>query len=136
MSKKKAAPGPPPTSEPELQRYHARFVLALNAAKSGLQWLIVGTAVCVVAYVTFYLPVAVSHGETTTISVMQTWAANVNASVWFSWAATGACGGSALYMRRRWVKERTEKDARIKALETQIDANRTSSQVNQAGDPV
>jgi hypothetical protein len=86
-------------------------------------------------YVTFALPVIASHGETTTISVAQNWVANLNAHVWVSWAVSAGAVGYGLNERRLRRKERSEKDARITKLEQAIDPGRTSSGVNQSGDP-
>jgi hypothetical protein len=133
MGKKKAAP--PPVSEEELIRRHARALLLIGAIRQVVVLGIIASAVVACCYVTFYLPIKVAHGETTTINVAQRWLAQVDASVWVAWGTTGAVMGYAWRVRQKWKQERQQKDARIAELEKQIDPGRTSSEVTQEGDP-
>ena len=94
---------------------------------------IIGGAAIGFGYVSFYLPIQASHGETTTITVAQTWLANVNASVYIAWGATAAVGIGAHQLYRKMIRERKLKDARIADLEKQIDPERTSSGLTPEG---
>jgi hypothetical protein len=120
-------------SEEELQRRHIRFLAVVDAAKKGLTALIYGASAVGVAYVTFYLPIQVSHGETTTITVMQNWLASVDASVYVAWGVNAALAAGWWAQRRKALREREEKDARIAALERRLDPNRTSSGLTPSG---
>lgn len=102
---------------------------------SLIKYAIVGGSAVACLYVTFALPVQASHGETTTINVAQKWVANLDAQVWVSWAATAGAVGYGWNERRLRRKERADKDARIKKLEEAKDPGRTSSGINQSGDP-
>lgn len=121
-------------SEDELKRRHQRWMAGLAAGKSLFTTAIIGLFVWLCFHSMFYLPIAVAHGETTTISVAQNWLANINASVYVAWgaAATGITYGEL--QRRKRTKERAAKDSRIAELETQIDPGRTSSGLTPGGE--
>jgi hypothetical protein len=117
----------PAVSEEELKRRHERWLTGAAIVKSLGNTLIIGICAVAVSLFTFYLPVLASHGETTVISLTQKWLADVNMSLWVSWAATAAAGTAAYRYRNKLVKERRTKDARISELEKAIDPKRTSS---------
>lgn len=138
MGKQKPKPTLTPAlnvSEEEHQRRHTRFIFVAGGIVNVLKWLIWGAVIVASFYVTFALPVLASHGETTTITVAQNWVANVNAQVWVSWGLAAGATGYGLNERRLRRKERAEKDARIKKLEEAKDPSRTSSGVDQKGEP-
>src|SRR5947209_15477186 len=110
MSKKKKDE---PVDSAELIRKHERWMAVINGVVSCFWTAIVMAGLCVGCYVTFYLPVQVSHGETTTISNIQSWVFDLNAHVVVAWSAGAGGIAYAMYQRRRLVGERAQKDARI-----------------------
>ncbi len=130
--KKEKAQHQAPSEEDKVRQY--RLALArLGVIKILGMTFLIGLSVVGFGYVTFYLPIQASHGEATTITVAQNWLANVNASVYIAWGAAAAVGLGTREVRRRWLKERKEKDARIAQLERQLDPNRTSSRLTPEG---
>lgn len=134
MSRRNKSPMPQ-ISEEEYQRRHVRTMFIASGVFSVARYLIVGIVVVACFFVTFALPVIVSHGETTTITVVQNWLANLDAHVWVSWVVTAGAVGYGLNERKLRRKERSEKDARIVSLERDIDPGRTSSGIDQSGNP-
>lgn len=125
----------PQITEEDKQRKQVRFLSILGSVERLLKWTTGALAVVACFYFTFGFPVQVGRGETTTISVVQNLVANLQAHVVVSWLVTAGAVGYGLNERRLRRKERSEKDVRIAKLEQAIDPGRTSSGVNQSGDP-
>src|SRR5947209_11521203 len=75
MSKKKKDE---PVDSAELIRKHERWMAVINGVVSCFWTAIVMAGLCVGCYVTFYLPVQVSHAETTTINNIQSSIVDMN----------------------------------------------------------
>jgi len=121
-----------PSEEDKVRQY--RLSLArLGVFKILCMTFLIGLSFVGFGYVTFYLPIQASHGEATTITVAQNWLANINASVYIAWGAAGIAGSAVAVTRKKWMRERKEKDARIAQLERQLDPNRTSSGLTPEG---
>lgn len=129
-------PQRPKPSEKELERQHLRFMSVVETVKTGIRWTLGGLTVVGTAYSAFYLPVQASAGMQTVITNAQSIIGNLNASVWVSWAVTAGTAVAVEGMRRKMLKERKEKDARIRELEQKIDPKVSSSRVDVAGKPV
>ena len=87
----------------------------------------------VVLYVGVYLPVEASHGEATTITFILDWIAYFKINVVLAWSAAAGCIGWAIAERKKRLRERKERDDRIKKLEMQIDPSRSSSNLTTDG---
>ena len=87
----------------------------------------------VVLYVGVYMPIEASHGETTTITFILDWIAYFKINVVLAWSAAAGCAGWAIVERKKRLRERKERDDRIKKLEMQIDPNRSSSNLTTDG---
>ena len=59
----------------------------------------------------------------------------MQANVSIAWGATVIMGFATWSMYRKMIKERREKDERIKKLELRLDPNRTTSGVTPTGLP-
>ncbi len=123
-----------PVSESELQRRHERWLAGCGAIKAVLVVVVVAAFCWLSIHSMFYLPIQAAHGEATTINVVQTWAANVNASVWVSWGVSSAAVAYGVSERRKRNRERAEKDSRIAKLERRLDPNRTTSGLDPGGE--
>src|SRR5437870_4040778 len=119
MSQKHRKKKDQPLSEEDKKRQYGLSIARLRVFKIAFMTVVICSSIVGFGYVTIALPVQASHGEITTITVVQNWVANIKASVYIAWGATGVAGGGAWVMRRRWLKERGEKDARIAQLERQ-----------------
>lgn len=131
--KKKETPAAP-VSESELQRRHERWLAGCGAIKTVIIAVVIAAFCWGSVHSMFFLPIQAAHGEATTINVVQTWAANVNASVWVSWGVTVAAAGYGVSERRKRNRERAEKDSRIANLERRLDPNRTTSGLDPGGE--
>lgn len=126
----------PVPSEAELERKHLRFLAVVQALKTVLVVALIGCFAWLIVHSMFYLPIQAAHGEATTINVVQTWLANVNASVYIAWGAATAGAAYGISERRKRNRERSEKDARLAKLERQIDPHRLSSGLTPGGETV
>jgi hypothetical protein len=88
---------------------------------------IICTATVLCIYYGVYQPIAISHGETTTVRFLMDWMAEIKANVVLAWGATAASLLWGKAQRGKRLRERRERDDRIAALEKQIDPNRSSS---------
>lgn len=122
-----ATPAPPPISEAELERKHTRFFAWISLAENLGGKLIIGATVVAGIFCGLYLPVKISHGETTAISFFVTWFTDFKVNIALAWGAACGVGWLAYAERKKRLKERKERDERIEELEHKIDPNRTSS---------
>lgn len=91
-------------------------------------------AVVLFGYVAIYKPIDAAKGEQTAINYVVNWLGDIKLNVGLAWTATGASTAWALLERRKRLKERKEKDARIGAFERSIDPDRSSSELTVSGD--
>ncbi len=84
-------------------------------------------------YVTFYLPIRESHGETTVIEQSVTFLANISTHVLVAWGTTAAAAIYGLNEKRLRHAERSERDKRLREFEKTKDPNVTSSGLNPSG---
>lgn len=133
MSKKsKRATKKSPTSKPQLTeedkiRRHEFVIVCVNSLTTLVKtFMVVGCAVAC-AYFIFTVPVVETAGKTTTITVTQKFLAAIDAHVYIAWGTAAAA--TALYWneRKQKLKERQEKDARLRRYEKEIDPNIESS---------
>lgn len=89
--------------------------------------------VCLTAYVVFYLPLTIAPGQTTTVSQGVSFLANLKMNVWFAWGLAVFFGYGWKREHRQRLKEREDKDRRLRELETRLDANVSSSGLNLDG---
>ena len=108
-------------------------MLAWKSSTSIIKTLLWSAAGVLFAYVTFYLPVRDTRGDTTTIKQSLEFLANIHAQVLIAWGTTAAATIYGLNERRLRHSERQERDARIRKLEKQIDPNVTSSGLTASG---
>lgn len=131
----KRYPQPPEVSEDELKRRHDRKMAMILGGITLFKYTVIALGSVGVVYVGVYLPVEASAGKTTIITVAEKFITDFNVHVVLGWGAAGAATLWGVRERRARHKEREEKDARITDLETKIDPGRTSSNINQQGDP-
>jgi hypothetical protein len=124
-----------PLSEEELARRHVRIMAIIDGIKSILLAAVIGCWVWATAYCTFYLPVQASHGENTAVSVTQNLVSSMGLNVSLAWGAAAAGVVWGYTERKKRVRERGERDTRIKELEKQKDPDRTSSGLTPGGKP-
>jgi len=98
----------------------------------GIYFIVTGGIVAGL-YVAVYLPIKVSHGEETSITFILNWIADFKLNVTLAWGAAAGCGGWAIAERKKRLREREERDDRIKKLEMQVDPNRSSSNLTTDG---
>lgn len=120
-------------SEAELQRKHQRWIMGIQAIQVLGKTALICLCAWASVYSAFYLPIAVSHGESTVIEVSQNFVSSLQWNVTIAWGATAAASVWALGERRARIKERTTKDARIRELEQKIDPSVSSSGMTPAG---
>jgi hypothetical protein len=106
----------------------------MESVKSIVNRLLVCAAVVLTAYVGIYLPIKETAGQTTAIHVLQQWVFDANLNVYIAWAAgmSGVVYGYA--ERRKRLREREERDKRIRQLEEAIDPERQSSGATPEGE--
>lgn len=129
-----ARPRSPSPSEEEHARSHARWIYKVDAIRNVSKTFVIGFWAWAVVYAGVYLPVRDAPGTQTILSVTQNWVVNANLHVYLAW---GAAAAGALYganERRKRLRERGERDKRIKELEQHIDPNRTTSGLNVEGE--
>jgi hypothetical protein len=125
----------PAISEEEYQRKHDRWCIIAAGVISCCKLVIICVLIFGCFYAAFVMPIQIAHGETTTIAVAQSWVVNVDAQIWVSWGLAATAGAWGWTERKLRHKERAVKDGRIAQLEQAIDPNRTSSNVDQKGNP-
>lgn len=116
-----------------------RFALAIRRTDLVERCFIsVVRSIAVIAAIYFgvYLPVKISAGKTTTIQYLVSWLADFNIHVVLAWSAAAACGWWGSQERKKRLHERAKRDERIRELETQLDPNRTSSNLTVDGHAV
>ena len=122
-------------SEAELDRRHTRILFYVEKL-SGLfghgMWC---ATICFVAYFAFYAPIVETAGQTTIVSSTANWIMDFRVHFIVPVAAAALCGLGWRRERKARVKEREEKDKRIKELELQFDPSRTSSNLDPSGKP-
>lgn len=123
----------PPVSETELERRHARAIMALGVCGSLVKIGIIGVTVVGSCYCIFALPVMYSQGQVTAISHVVNILVNSKMDVLISWGATAAASVWAVKERRQRMKDRDAKDRRIKDLESAFDPQRESSNLDVTG---
>jgi hypothetical protein len=111
-------------SEEELERRQARFLLVVTQSFGLARLLVVCLALVLFAYYGFYLPVAVSHGETTSITMAWRWIGDVKFA--FGWAATTGTTAWAMIERKRRKKGEIQASKRITLLEETLQKQRSS----------
>lgn len=97
-------------------------------------YVLIGFIFFAISYWGIYKPVEASAGQATTIKVIQDWAGSVNAPVWLGWLLAGVSWAILWCMRREHKNEREDWHGRNAILEKQLDANRTSSDIDQYGE--
>lgn len=107
---------------------------AVDAIRKMGTMCLIGFWAWAVVYAGVYLPVRDAPGGTTILNVTQKWAFDANLHVYLAWGAAAAGVGYGANERRKRLKERAEKDKRIKELEQHIDPNRTSSGLSVEGE--
>lgn len=112
-------------SEKELERRHERFFLVFHTITVLGRYLAITVSVVGLAYFGIYKPIEISHGETTTISYVVDFLANMKADVMLARGVTTGSLAMAWAERRKRLRERKERDERIRKLETAIDQGRT-----------
>lgn len=122
-----------PPSEEELQRQHERFMQIWKSVASVTKTALICCGAVGFSYVTFYLPILESHGETTVIEQSVNFLANINTHVIVAWGTTAAATFYGLNERRLRHKERAERDKRLREYEKTKDPNVTSSGLNSSG---
>jgi hypothetical protein len=120
-------------TDDEKRRDFQLAMAKLGLYKSLGSVFLIGCTIVGFGYVSLYLPIQVSHGETTTINVAQNWLANLNASVYFAWGTTLVSSACTYRMYRKMIGERAKKDAEISKLQLAIDPKRTSSGLTPEG---
>jgi hypothetical protein len=114
-------------SKDEVQANVALGLRRWEAVENSFRTLVRGLVVVGAVYVGVYLPVSVSHGEVTTINFVLNWLTSLKLDVLVSWGAAAVATGVAVAEKKKRLKERKEKDERIRILEESIDPKRTSS---------
>jgi len=104
-------------SEADKQRAHEAFIQRWSTFKETAKVFLICTAFVSTAYVVFYLPVTVAPGEHTSVSLKQGFIANVNTSVWIAWGAAATMGLALFREHHHRLKERNEKDKRLREFE-------------------
>ncbi len=120
-------PTAPPLSEEELKRKDVRLFALLHFADKMWRNFCICVTIIATTYIAVYLPIKVSHGETTTITYVLQWLAGVKIDVVVAWGAAATVGVLAYRERKKRLRERKERDERIEELEVAIDPDRTSS---------
>ena len=106
----------------------------VDAIRNVSKTFIIGFWAWAVVYAGVYLPVRDAPGGVTVLEVTQKWIFDANLHVYLAW---GAATVGALYganERRKRLRERSERDKRIKELEEHIDPHRTSSGLSVEGE--
>lgn len=120
-------------NEADRVRSHERFVQRWNTFRHLGGRLIIAAGVIGTAYVVFYLPVTVAPGGVTVVSLTQNFVANVYAHVWMAWGTAAAAGTGWYREHRARIKEREEKDRRLREFEKARDPNVSTSGLNADG---
>lgn len=120
-------------SETELLRQHERFLVIWRGIFTTVKTACLGGTLVAFAYVTFYLPIVVSHGETTAVTMTIKFFSEIKASVLLAWGSTAAATTWAVWERRLRQSERSKASERNRILEVKIDPRVTSSGLNSAG---
>ena len=113
-----------------------RFTLAVRrmelVEKLGKPFIVMVGLVAIV-YFGIYMPIEASRGQKTIITFVLKWIGDFNVHVALAWGSTVGCCGWAITERKKRLREREERDDRIKKLEMQLDPNRSSSNLTTDG---
>ena len=122
-----------PPGESELHRQHERFIYLSGVAERVAKAFLIGSTIVLSTYFGIYKPMEVSAGKTTWVSYTQSLLGDFKIETWLAYGGTLAASGACFNERKQRLKERAEKDRRIRELETQIDPGVTSSGLNLDG---
>lgn len=114
-------------SEKDKERAHELAMKKWDVILSSVKWVAITTMVVGGIAAAIAAPVYFSSGKQTSIRYVVNWIQDVKLHVWLAWGTAGAGWALARMYRNKLLKERSEKDARIAALEKQLDPSRTSS---------
>lgn len=136
MAKKQpATPATPPggaASEKEVEyRYVLRFFL-VSRLTTALLALVIGLCAVGFAYVAIYLPVSVSAGQETTISVAMNWLSSFGADSGVAYLVAASGVGFGVWQWRARVSERKTAKGRVTELEAEVRAKRENE--NEGGE--
>lgn len=134
--KKSSRQTKPQVSEKELVRRHERFALGVLATERLFTRLGYTVGIVLAVYFTFAAPIKYSAGQATSISYLVEFLSSIRVSLWLPTCVAAAALEWGRRERSLRMRERREKDQRIKELEMKLDPNRSSSRLSVDGNAV
>lgn len=124
---------PPRKTEADKSRDHTLAMKRWDVIGTITSKLVIGGVAALIVYLAIPLPMYYAHGETTTIRYVIKWAVGLSIDRWLLGFALAGTTTWAKLLKRKLLRERKEKDARIKELEQELDRRRTSSNLTTDG---